>query len=116
MPIALVLNELMQNAVKHRDPPQSLVRVALQKTDEPGAVQISIVNSGQWTGRSVHKQASGHTGAQSVGGVGLELIAALLPRQGAQLSQHGANGLVHSVLLLMPPALEGIGQISLQPK
>lgn len=99
--IALVINELIQNAVKHRNPPQSPVHVALQKTHEPGAVQISIVNSGQWK--------SGQAGVQGPGGMGLELIAALLPRHGAQLSQHMESGRVCNVLNLAPPVLESNG-------
>lgn len=109
--IALVINELMQNAVKHRDPPQSTVRVALQKTGEPGEVKISIVNSGQWGRRSVDKSAGGRSGLQPTGGVGLELVSALLPRHGAQLSQHVQDGQVHSVLLLAPPVLTDMSKI-----
>jgi PAS domain S-box-containing protein len=97
VPIALVLNELILNAVKHRDPALDHARISLEKGVDPGTVRLSIVNGGRWLVRneSLPMNAS----------VGLQLVETLLPREGASLSRFLANNCVNTVLLLGPPLL-----------
>ncbi len=102
VPVALVLNELMVNAVKHSRPAKSPVQVALQMVDTSCAVQVSIVNSGDW----VPAAAAPAVATPAVAaGTGLPLMRALLPRDGAQLTHHAKDGCVCTVLVLRPPVL-----------
>ena len=96
VPIALVLNELMLNAVKHGGQAQGGVQITLRKGAQPDAVQITITNSGQ-LGVPERRHRTPHHG--------LQLIAALMPRSGARLlqTQHGAQ--VQTLLELQPPVI-----------
>ena len=93
VPLALVLNELIVNAVKHGG--QSQVSVELRKGLRPDQVQISIINAGQFTKTT--------TAPEQVHG--LKLVAALLPRQGARLVREQQGELVITRLHLEPPTL-----------
>lgn len=97
VPMALALNELMVNAVKHSHPSKSPVRVSLDHADTNGAVQISIVNKGHCL---ITKGA-----IDDLGGIGLQLVQALLPRDGVKLSYSARDGLVHTELLVSPPVI-----------
>ncbi|MBA4112739.1 MAG: histidine kinase [Verminephrobacter sp.] len=93
VPVALVLNELIVNAVKHGGKAQQDVRVRLHDGLQAGSVQITISNPGRWP----------PTAAESPGGLGL--VAALMPRHGAQLTraQRGDWAVLH--LELAPPII-----------
>lgn len=93
VPVALVLNELILNAVKHGGKAQQDVRVQLQDGLQAGSVQITISNPGHWP----------PSAAESHGGLGL--VAALMPRHGAQLTraQRGDWAVLH--LELAPPII-----------
>ncbi|MBA3057269.1 PAS domain-containing protein [Rhodoferax sp.] len=93
VPLALVLNELIVNAVKHGG--QTPVRIDVRKGERPDQVQISISNAGQFT------QAATSTEQAH----GLKLVAALLPRQGARLLREQQDGRVITCLHLEPPTL-----------
>jgi len=82
VPIALVLNELILNAVKHGGKANGKVSITLQKGAHPDVVQIKIYNVGQLL---AHDRQTGAPDS------GLQLIAALMPRVGARLvrEQHG---------------------------
>jgi AmiR/NasT family two-component response regulator/two-component sensor histidine kinase len=84
VPIALVLNELITNAVKHRSTPTGSVQVALGVGAMPASVCILITNPGELVGP--------HPPARR-GHAGLALVDALLPRSGASLTveQHLDN-------------------------
>ncbi|BAU48393.1 hypothetical protein SVA_1839 [Sulfurifustis variabilis] len=72
VPIALILNELIQNATNHGYPDNRLgtVRVALDV--DPEAVYLRVANDGIAPAR------------ESASGVGLDLVRALLPTKGAR--------------------------------
>jgi PAS domain S-box-containing protein len=100
VPIALVLNELIQNAVKHGGKAHGYVHISFQKKSAPDIVQIEIVNAGQLRSDYLSPQ---------IPYSGLQLVAALLPRRGASLSQVQRDDLVVTTLKLEPPiiSLEG---------
>jgi PAS domain S-box-containing protein len=75
VPVALVLNELMINAVKHGGQEHQDVQVTLRKGAQPDQVHITIANPGQWPASPVSAK-----GGQS-------LVSALMPRNGAALTR-----------------------------
>ena len=95
--IALILNELILNAVKHRDPALGNVQVRLKKAGEPDKVQVEIINGGQWQPKARELQTSEQ--------LGLALVEALLPCEGARLSRTTVDGRICTVLVLGPPVL-----------
>lgn len=76
VPLALVLNELIVNAVKHGGKAHGQVNITLQKCSQPDMVQITITNTGQ---------LSPYGGPTDIRHNGLQLIAALMPRIGAHI-------------------------------
>lgn len=93
VPLALVLNELIVNAVKHGSRAQ--VSIDLCKGERPDQVQISISNAGQFA-KTATKPEQAH---------GLKLVAALLPRQGARLVRAQQGERVITCLHLEPPTI-----------
>lgn len=94
IPIALTLNELFTNALKHGgDAP-----VRCQLDFEPDEVRLTLRNTGQLP--------PGFDLAQVRGGVsGLGLVRALLPRRSAQLSLVQEGDQVRCELVLRPPGV-----------
>jgi two-component sensor histidine kinase len=96
VPIALVLNELILNAVKHGGQAHGVVHISLQKGEQPDQMRIAIDNAGHFAAdrRQVGQAHSG-----------LHLITALMPRSGARIirEQHGAH--VVTVLELEAPVI-----------
>ena len=94
IPIALTINELLTNAIKHGAP--GAIRCALQ-CDE-ARLTISVFNPGQLP--------SGFALAQVPSGVsGLGLVRALLPRRSATLTLLQAGGEVEARIVLVPPGI-----------
>ena len=93
VPIALVLNELILNAVKHGDAAKGSVRIAMEKGETESVVRIVISNYGDWSQNAVGKQ------------VGLQLAETLLPRQSATLTRNTQNNQVVTVLELGAPVI-----------
>lgn len=78
VPIALVLNELIANAVKHGKPYTSInVELSQSNTDE--SLEVFIINIGCLY---PHQKSL----SNSISGTGLQLIDSLLPRKGADFS------------------------------
>lgn len=98
VPLALVLNELIINAVKHGNQQASGVEVRLRKGAQPDHIQVRISNTGVW-----HAPLSGQTGGPIRSG--LQLIEAMLPRSGAQLLRDQEDGMIHVWLMLEPPVI-----------
>jgi len=95
VPLALVLNELIVNAVKHGGQAGGKVSIELCKGLRPDQVQITIANAGKFTDDGAPK-AQAH---------GLQLVAALLPRRGARLVREQQGDRVITLLELEPPAI-----------
>ena len=74
-PVALVLNELMLNAVKHGGKEHQDVQIALRKGAQPDHIHITIANPGRWPAAPTRPR-----GGQS-------LVATLMPRRGATLTR-----------------------------
>lgn len=96
VPLALIINELIVNAVKHGGKTQGHVSITLRKGAKPDAVQINIINAGQLPIEA---------GQPNTPYSGLQLIAALMPRHGASIvrEQHGDR--VITSLTLEPPVI-----------
>ena len=94
IPIALTINELLTNAIKHGAP--GAIRCELQ-CDE-ARLTISVINPGQLP--------AGFTLAQVAPGVsGLGLVRALLPRRSATLTLLQAGSEVAARVVLVPPGI-----------
>ena len=106
VPMALVLNELMVNAVKHGGREHGWVKVSFSRSAEPSWIRIEIVNP-RATFVLSEPPAYGHAG--------LDLVAALLPRQGARHFRENRGDQVVTVLELGPPVFEMSAQILLAP-
>jgi PAS domain S-box-containing protein len=100
IPIALALNELLTNAIKHTIAPAGLARpeVGCQLLSGAAGVVIVITNHGQ-----LH---DGFDLSKVPGGVsGLGLVRSLLPRRSATLTLKSEGALVAARLSLMPPGV-----------
>jgi PAS domain S-box-containing protein len=98
VPIALVLNELILNALKHGPQTKGQVDIQLQPAERAGAVQVRISNTGLFP--SERKNGGRH--------YGLQLVAALMPRRGANLLRMQRGDQVLTVLELEPPVLAAL--------
>ncbi len=96
IPIALTVNELLTNAVKHSAVSGADVDCALHCGDE--GVRLTIVNAG--------RLPEGFSLARVPGGVsGLGLVRALLPRRSAALAIEPQGDRVQAVVTLDPPSI-----------
>lgn len=93
VPIALVLNELLLNAVKHGDLALAGVQVVLRAAPAPWRVSVCVVNGGHWQPRGTQ----GH--------IGMQLVDNLLPRVGAQLTRAIRNSCIYTTLKLGAPVI-----------
>ena len=96
VPVALILNELMLNAVKHGGKAHGRVDISIRKGAQADVVQISIANHGQLSATSQQPGAL-HSG--------LQLIASLMPRSGCTLCTEQQGDLVVTLLALEPPVI-----------
>ncbi len=97
IPIALTVNELLTNAIKHSDRAGEIV--CALAADAAG-VRLTIANPA--------RLAPGFDLARIPGGsAGLGLVRALLPRRGAELALEQRGPQVVATLALRPPALTG---------
>ena len=96
VPIALILNELMVNAVKHGGKSHDGVHILLQRGLLPEDVSIKMINLGQLTHEGQRTGAS-HSG--------LQLISALMPRSNAHLVMTQEGERVLTLLQLEYPVI-----------
>ncbi len=94
IPLALCLNELLSNAVKHAESGDIVCTLELA----PAQVRLAIANPGRLPqGFELERVRSGVSG--------LGLVRALLPRRSAALSLTHDNGLVVATVTLMAPVV-----------
>jgi PAS domain S-box-containing protein len=98
VPVALVVNELITNALKHRKSTGRPVQVALEKLPEGMRIRIR-------GGPSQLPAAFDFTTGRGLG-TGLELIRLLLPPHGAKLCMRQDDEEVVAELWLSPPVLQ----------
>jgi PAS domain S-box-containing protein len=96
VPIALVLNELILNAVKHGGQSHGSVSVGLCQGSDVGVVHIRIGNQGHFEFNR-HPSRMPHSG--------LNLIEALMPRHGARILRDQQRDQVVTWLELEPPVI-----------
>lgn len=101
VPIALVVNELINNAIKHAAPgaPRPVADVHLQR--KPSTVTLRVKNfTGALPGSFDYSGGGGL-------GTGLRLLRSLVPSVGATLEiENCPEGGVEAVLILMPPVIQ----------
>ncbi|HSJ49427.1 MAG TPA: PAS domain S-box protein [Gammaproteobacteria bacterium] len=96
VPLALVLHELIQNAVKHGAGAGSPVTVRLYQTDQ--AAEVEVAGPGRLAGDFDFATGQGL-------GTGLGLVRSLLPHQGALLTFEQAGDTVRARLRLETPVI-----------
>jgi two-component sensor histidine kinase len=94
VPLALVLNELITNAVKHGDN----VKISLSHEPLPDSIRVNIYNIGQFP-------ANNNSRCDTAFDTGLQLISSLLPRSGARLSWEQNENIVITTLELDRPVI-----------
>jgi len=100
VPVALIINELIQNAVKHSPAADSGKPIRIQLTRSGPAIRISITNPGAVLPASFDYALG--TGL----GTGLNLLKSLMPQTGAEISfETAAPAGVTVTLTLAPPVL-----------
>lgn len=97
--LALALNELLTNAVKHATP-GTPVRCRVESAAD--SVTWRIMNDGQLRDRSAEPSGAG----TSVGHSGLGLVRALLPRRTAVLTLEQIGDQVQACLRVIPPVVQ----------
>lgn len=96
-PVAVILSELITNAIKHGEKSLGARVVHVNLTRETESVRIEIINS-------IGKDAPDlHTPSKLTSGQGLALIRSLLPPQGATLTHTEKNSRMHVILKLFSP-------------
>ena len=97
VPTALIINELVTNAIKHGNSGQSPVRVTVAGGKKASFIRIENAASGL----DAFNMESGNST-----GTGLNLVKALLPPAGASLTFKPGHGEVTAELRLTPPVTE----------
>ena len=100
MPLALVFNELVLNAVKHR--PKDGTRHPAVEVEVSGSQSRAEVRIFNWGGQLPVGFALGRRDDQ---GSGLGLVRSLLPRLGAELTVEEGSGGVVAHVVLHPPVI-----------
>lgn len=96
-PVAVILSELITNAVKHGKKSLGARVVHVNLTKETKSVHIEIING-------ISEDAPGlHAPNKLTSGQGLTLIRSLLPPQGATLTHTKKDSRMHAVLKLCSP-------------
>lgn len=95
VPLALILNELLSNALKHGGR-TGQTRVVLKQGRHPDFIQLTIHNDGQLP--------AGFDPGRTTG-TGLKLVESLMPRAGAKLSWSCLDNTVTTLLELEPPVI-----------
>lgn len=96
VPVALILHELLLNAVKHSGNRTQGLDVQLRRSGDGTGVELLLNNTGHWPGAKA-------LGASQ--GSGLALIDALMPRHGACLRHWQQGGVVWTSLELVTPII-----------
>ena len=102
--IALVINEMLVNAVKHSVRSTGTPVVAVALTGDQEEICLEVINAGSLPADFAQRSA----GQRGSGGLGI--IRALLPPKGATLDHSANNGEVHTTLRIRAPLLTNSGR------
>ncbi len=95
VPLALVLNELITNAVKHGEQDAG-IKVELE--NHPNHIELTITNRGKLLPADSENYAP-------IAGTGLKLVKSLLPKKGVQLSWQQDGDYVTTALEITAPVI-----------
>ncbi len=95
VPLALILNELLSNAIKHGGRAGQTM-IVLRQGQRPGSIQLAIHNPGQLP--------SGFDPGRTTG-TGLQLVKSLMPRTGATLSWDSRDNTVITLMEFETPVV-----------
>lgn len=100
VPLALVLNELIQNAINHGYPngEKGVIRVLLD--ENPDGIRLKVLNDGNAPSADVN----GESGEGF--GTGLNLVRALLPAKGATFRLYHEGGWTVAEVVLIPEMIQ----------
>ena len=98
VPVALIINELILNAVKHRGDASGAQGILVRLTQDETSAEVCVVNPGNLPAGFEFARGRG-------GGTGLGLVRSLLPHAGASLSFEQAQRQVTARLHLGPPVV-----------
>lgn len=99
VPVALIVNEIMTNALKHSSEHQGTGSVQVELRVEAGLARLRVRNPGT-------RLPDGFDLATGKGlGTGLQLVRSLLPPRGAKISIQEVGQDVHAQLDLVPPVI-----------
>jgi len=98
VPLALVLNELICNAIKHGGA-KGHAKIMLNHQPHADSIRLTIYNTGQIPAGFGLDDTTGF-------GTGLQLVASLLPRAGARLTWEQQGDLVITTLDLDEPVIQ----------
>ena len=93
VPLALILNELLSNALKHGG---QTGQVGVVLKHAPDSVQVVILNAG--------RLPDGFNSGRDTG-TGLQLVKSLMPREGARMSWQDSDDTVTAALELASPVI-----------
>jgi two-component sensor histidine kinase len=102
VPTALVLNELMMNAVKHYAASEGSGAIVVELERDARQARLTVRNPGRLP-------EGFDFAAQTRVGTGLGLVRALMPANGMSLDIHPIDGQVEAVLTLVPPVILSAG-------
>ena len=102
VPLALVINELLMNSVKHFRSESEGQEIKITNRCVPEGIVLEISNPGSLPDGFDFEKERGL-------GTGLELAKVMLPSKGAQLSISDQDNEVMAELVLSPPLLKGVG-------
>ena len=105
VPVALILNELILNAIKHGGKEHQDVHVALHPGPHAESLQISISNP-HCHCTPAQATAAALIETSTAAHLGLDLVAALMPRSGATLSRQHTPLRTVVQLTLQPPVIQ----------
>ena len=98
VPIALIINEIFMNAVKHTPPEDRGQSVVVRLKDAAGGARITVTNAG-------HLPPGLDAKGSALAGSGLRIIRSLLPERGARLDITNTDKFVRVMLELTAPVI-----------
>lgn len=97
VPLALIINELVLNAIKHGTP-NTPITISLKEPQQPNTALLTITNFGELSQDTQHPNIPNK-------GTGLNLVGSLLPKDGAELSWQQHENVVSAQLILSTPVI-----------